>query len=65
VYYAGELSINNFHRLKEVLVELKRIDLQKRVIEFEQKISATRRVVLQSKPKQGVLLMLNVQSGLS
>ena len=54
IYYIGELSINNFTRLKEVLVTLKRIDLKNRVEEFEKKIASTRRVVLHSKPKRGM-----------
>ena len=50
----GELSMNNFHRLKEVLVEIKRIDLKNRVEEFEKKLAATRRIPLNATVKQSM-----------
>ena len=54
----GELSINDFRRLKEVLVQLKRIDLKNKVEEFEKKVVATRRIPLCSTIKQGMSLCL-------
>ena len=50
----GELSMSNFHRLKEVLVEIKRIDLKNRVEEFEKKLAATRRIPLNATVKQSM-----------
>lgn len=57
-YTIGELSTNDFRRLKELLVELKRIDLKNRVEEFEKKIGATGRIALQSSTKQSMLIYL-------
>lgn len=51
----GELSINDFRRLKELLVQIKRVDLKNRVDEFEKKIAATRRIPLCSTVKQSML----------
>ena len=53
----GEMSINDFRRLKEVLVELHRIDLKKKVEEFEKKVGATRRIPLHSAIKQSMLIV--------
>ena len=55
--FIGEMSIHNFHRLKEVLVELHRIDLKKKVEEFEKKVGATRRIPLHSAIKQSMLIV--------
>ena len=56
----GELSINDFRRLKEVLVEIKRIDLKNKVDEFEKRVSATRRIPLRAATKQSMLVHCNL-----
>ena len=58
----GELSINDFRRLKEVLEQLKRIDLKNKVDEFEKKVSATRRLPLRAATKQSMstCILINI-----
>lgn len=51
------MSINDFRRLKEVLAEIHRIDLRKKVEEFEKKVAATRRIPLHSTIKQSTLIV--------
>lgn len=53
----GEMSINDFRRLKEFLVQLHRIDLKNKVEEFEKKVAATRRIPLRSTIKQSMLIV--------
>ena len=50
----GELSINDFRRLKEVLVQIKRIDLKNKVDEFEKRVSATRTTPLCAATRQSM-----------
>ena len=55
--FIGEMSINDFRRLKEVLVEIHRIDLKNKVEEFEKKVAATGKIPLRSAIKQSRLIV--------
>ena len=48
--------MNDFRRLKEVLMQIKRIDLKNKVEEFEKKVAATKRIPLCATVKRSMLI---------